>query len=78
LGKTLGVPVHELLGGAVRDRIRMYGWVGGDDPTGIAEAIAAQLDVGLTAVKMNAIARACGHPKKHVARSSSSSEARTS
>jgi len=53
-GKTLGVPVHELLGGAVRDRIRMYGWVGGDDPSGIAEAIQAQLDVGLTAVKMNA------------------------
>jgi galactonate dehydratase len=53
-GKTLGVPVHELLGGAVRDRIRMYGWVGGDDPSGITEAIAAQLDVGLTAVKMNA------------------------
>jgi len=54
LGKTLGVPVHELLGGAVRDRIRMYGWVGGDDPSGIAEAVAAQLEVGLTAVKMNA------------------------
>ena len=53
-GKTLGVPVHELLGGAVRERIRMYGWVGGDDPSGIAEAIAAQLDVGLSAVKMNA------------------------
>ncbi len=53
-GKTLGVPVHDLLGGAVRDRIRMYGWVGGDDPSGIAEAIQAQIDVGLTAVKMNA------------------------
>ena len=53
-GKSLGVPVHELLGGAVRDRIRMYGWVGGDDPSGIADAVQAQLDVGLTAVKMNA------------------------
>lgn len=57
LGKTLGVPVHELLGGAVRERIRVYGWVGGDDPNGIAEAIAAQLEVGLTAVKMNASGR---------------------
>jgi len=27
LGKTLGVPVHQLLGGAVRERIRLYGWV---------------------------------------------------
>jgi galactonate dehydratase len=53
-GKSLGVPVYELLGGAVRDRIRMYGWVGGDDPSGIVDAVQAQLDVGLTAVKMNA------------------------
>jgi len=53
-GKALGVPVYELLGGYVRDRIRMYGWVGGDDPSGIADAIQAQLDVGLMAVKMNA------------------------
>ena len=53
-GKALGVPVHELLGGAVRDRVRVYGWVGGDDPSGIADAIEAQLAVGLTAVKMNA------------------------
>ncbi|RNE63767.1 galactonate dehydratase [Cryobacterium tepidiphilum] len=53
-GKHLGVPVHELLGGAVRDRIRVYGWVGGDDPSGVADAIEAQLKAGLTAVKMNA------------------------
>ena len=38
----------------MRDRIRMYGWVGGDDPSGIADAVQDQLDVGLTAVKMNA------------------------
>ena len=53
-GKSLGVPVYQLLGGAVRDRIRMYGWVGGDDPSGITDAVAAQIAVGLTAVKMNA------------------------
>lgn len=56
-GKSLGVPVHRLLGGAVRDRIRAYGWVGGDDPNEIGDSIAAQLDVGLTAVKMNASGR---------------------
>jgi len=53
-GKRLGVPVHELLGGPVRDRIRAYGWVGGDDPSEVADHISAQLAVGLTAVKMNA------------------------
>ncbi|MFP5315642.1 MAG: galactonate dehydratase [Actinomycetes bacterium] len=56
-GKALGVPVHQLLGGHVRDRIRMYGWIGGDEPAAIADAVAAQLSVGLTAVKMNASGR---------------------
>ncbi|HEV7167988.1 MAG TPA: galactonate dehydratase [Micrococcaceae bacterium] len=64
-GKHLDVPVHQLLGGHVRDRIRMYGWVGGDEPAEVADAIAAQLDVGLTAVKMNASGRM--HPIGSVA-----------
>src|SRR5690606_2629684 len=55
--KRLGVPVHELLGGAVRGGIRPYGWVGGDDPSEVADHISAQLAVGLTAVKMNASGR---------------------
>lgn len=53
-GKALGAPVHALLGGPVRDRVRMYGWIGGDDPSEVAEAARAQADAGLTAVKMNA------------------------
>ncbi|MFB7251658.1 galactonate dehydratase [Microbacterium sp. NPDC056234] len=56
-GKRLGVPVHDLLGGAVRERIRAYGWVGGDDPSEVADQISAQIEVGLTAVKMNASGR---------------------
>lgn len=56
-GKRHEVPVHELLGGHVRDKIRVYGWVGGDDPSGVADAISEQLEVGLTAVKMNASGR---------------------
>ncbi|WP_026550150.1 galactonate dehydratase [Arthrobacter sp. Br18] len=56
-GKSLGVPVHQLLGGHVRDRIRMYGWIGGDEPAEIADAVEAQMAVGLTAVKMNASGR---------------------
>ncbi|GAA3943024.1 galactonate dehydratase [Microbacterium soli] len=56
-GKRLGVPVHDLLGGAVRDSIRAYGWVGGDDPNEVADHISAQIEVGLTAVKMNASGR---------------------
>lgn len=53
-GQHLGVPVHVLLGGPVRDRVRVYGWVGGDQPGEIGDAIAARVEQGLTAVKMNA------------------------
>jgi galactonate dehydratase len=56
-GKALGVPVYSLLGGPVRDRIRVYGWVGGDEPAEVADAVSAQLAAGLTAVKMNASGR---------------------
>ncbi|HOA39576.1 MAG TPA: D-galactonate dehydratase, partial [Flavihumibacter sp.] len=31
-GKALGVPVYELLGGAVREKMKVYSWVGGDRP----------------------------------------------
>lgn len=57
LGKSLGAPVHQLLGGPVRDRVRVYGWIGGDEPAEVAEAAAAQVEAGLTAVKMNGSGR---------------------
>jgi galactonate dehydratase len=52
-GKVRDAPVHELLGGPVRDRVRVYSWVGGDRPGNIREAVQAQVDAGFTAVKMN-------------------------
>ena len=30
--RRYGAPVHALLGGPVRDRVRVYAWVGGDEP----------------------------------------------
>ena len=56
-GRWYGAPVHQLLGGPVRDRIRVYGWVGGDEPSEVRDHIGAQLEEGLTAVKMNASGR---------------------
>src|SRR5690606_7177683 len=56
-GKVAHLPVHMMLGGPVRDRIRMYGWVGGDEPAEVADAISERLAQGLTAVKMNASGR---------------------
>jgi len=53
-GKARGVPVHDLLGGPVRERVRVYAWIGGDDPRAAADQAQAQVDAGLTAVKMNA------------------------
>jgi galactonate dehydratase len=53
-GKVRGAPVHELLGGPVRERVRVYCWIGGDDPAEAGEQAAEQVAAGLTAVKMNA------------------------
>lgn len=55
-GKALGVPVHELLGGPVRHRMRVYCWVGGDRPAAVAEAARERRAQGYTAIKMNATA----------------------
>ncbi len=52
-GKALGVPVYELLGGRVRDRMKTYCWVGGDRPAEIIESIRKVRDAGFDTVKMN-------------------------
>jgi galactonate dehydratase len=38
LGKSLGVPVYKLLGGAVRERVRMYTHLGGGDMKAVYES----------------------------------------
>ncbi|MFC8750969.1 galactonate dehydratase [Pseudomonas oryzihabitans] len=53
-GKALGVPVHELLGGQVRDSIRVYSWIGGDCPAETAAQALERQAKGFTAIKMNA------------------------
>ncbi len=52
-GKTYGAPVYELLGGAIRDRLRVYQWIGGDEPSDVAEQAQTMVDAGFTALKMN-------------------------
>jgi galactonate dehydratase len=52
-GKALGISVHRLLGGPVRDRIRVYSWIGGDRPSQLAAAATEAVGRGFTAVKMN-------------------------
>jgi galactonate dehydratase len=61
LGKSLGVPVYKLLGGAVRDRVRMYTHLGGGemsavyesfDPARVIELARRVVESGYTAVKV--------------------------
>ncbi|KAH9932982.1 enolase C-terminal domain-like protein [Fomitopsis serialis] len=52
-GKRLGVPVWQLLGGKVRDRLKVYGWIGGDKPSAVVEGAKGRKEQGFTAVKMN-------------------------
>lgn len=50
-GKALGAPVHELLGGAVRDRIRVYAHVGGQDADACVRSAQRRLGEGFTVIK---------------------------
>lgn len=52
-GRMLGVPVYKLMGGSVRNKMRVYSWIGGDRPSDVATAAREKLDAGMTAVKMN-------------------------
>lgn len=53
-GKALGVPVYQLLGGLVRDRMKTYCWVGGDRPADIIAQIRQRMELGFDTFKMNA------------------------
>ena len=53
-GRYYNAPVYELLGGACRDKLRVYRWIGGDRPSDIREAALEAYGQGYTAIKMNA------------------------
>ena len=53
-GKAFGAPVWQLLGGACRDKMKVYCWVGGDRPSDVGAAAKQKMDEGFCAVKMNA------------------------
>lgn len=52
-GRFHEVPVHELLGGPVRDRARVYTWVHGRDNAQLVDEAQAKVAKGFTAVKLN-------------------------
>ena len=52
-GKALGVPVYQLLGGLVRDKMKTYSWVGGDRPCDVIAGIRKLKAIGIDTFKMN-------------------------
>ena len=50
-GKALGVPVYELLGGAMRDKLWAYGRFDGPTPELAVEHALSQVEAGFTALK---------------------------
>ncbi len=52
-GKYYNAPIYDLLGGACRDKIRVYRWIGGDRPDDVAKSAMEAVEQGYTAIKMN-------------------------
>ena len=53
-GKVFNAPVYELMGGACRDKMKVYSWIGGDRPNEVAQAAKQKQEEGFKAIKMNA------------------------
>lgn len=53
-GRYFGAPVHALIGGRVRDRIRSYCWIGGDRPRDLVSQAIDLRERGFDALKFNA------------------------
>ncbi|MDR0559728.1 MAG: galactonate dehydratase [Prevotellaceae bacterium] len=52
-GKATGLPVYDLLGGSVRNKMMVYQWIGGDRPSDVVAAAVEKQKSGMKAVKMN-------------------------
>ncbi|KAK7521267.1 D-galactonate dehydratase [Phyllosticta citriasiana] len=53
-GRRAKLPIHQLLGGKVRNKVAVYAWIGGNRPGDVEGAARARKAQGFKAVKMNA------------------------
>ncbi|KAK8153643.1 D-galactonate dehydratase [Phyllosticta citrichinensis] len=53
-GRRAKLPIHQLLGGKVRNKVAVYAWIGGNRPGDVEGAARARQAQGFKAVKMNA------------------------
>ncbi|KAL4991463.1 hypothetical protein BDW68DRAFT_198706 [Aspergillus falconensis] len=52
--RRLDLPIYQLLGGKLRDKLKVYAWIGGDRPGDVEAQARARIAQGFKAVKMNA------------------------
>lgn len=53
-GKYYNAPIYDLIGGAARDKIKVYSWIGGDRPSDVVKDAQDRVDRGFDSIKMNA------------------------
>ena len=53
-GKYYNAPIYDLLGGRVREKVKVYSWIGGDRPHDVGHEAKKKQDMGFKAIKMNA------------------------
>ena len=53
VGKSKGLPIHALLGGNIRDKVRVYHGLSGDTPEELKENALSLMEEGYTAFKMS-------------------------
>lgn len=56
-GKYYNAPIYELLGGACRDKIEIYSWIGGDEPQVLIDEIDKVIEKGFKTIKINGTGR---------------------
>jgi galactonate dehydratase len=56
VGKASGLPIHRMLGGKIRDKVKVYRWAGGNnnDAGAAAEEASRVVEQGALALKLNA------------------------
>ncbi|MCD9020865.1 galactonate dehydratase [Cohnella silvisoli] len=52
-GKYHNAPIYQLMGGACRQKMKVYSWIGGDRPSDVGQSALRAKEAGFTAIKMN-------------------------
>ena len=56
-GRHYDAPIYDLLGGRVRDRIRVYQWIGGESPDAVARSAAEAVKNGYQTLKLSPVSQ---------------------